>query len=107
MSKQKGIAAALAATRAVQEVVNSTVAESKEKLASELKAARATTGNTDTANETSILQKATSFSSSQFFAGLQRDMERQAMGGGDEESTQKKKKKRKKKSGGKSGGYLL
>ena len=79
----------------------------KEKLASELKAARATTGNTDTANETSILQKATSFSSSQFFAGLQRDMERQAMGGGDEESTQKKKKKRKKKSGGKSGGYLL
>ena len=79
----------------------------KEKLASELKAARATTGNTDTANETSILQKATSFSSSQFFAGLQRDMERQAMGGGDEESTQKKKKTRKKKSGGKSGGYLL
>ena len=35
MSKQKGIAAALEATRAVQEVVNSTVAESKEKLASE------------------------------------------------------------------------
>ena len=35
MSKQKGIAAALAAARAVQEVVNSTVAESKEKLASE------------------------------------------------------------------------
>ena len=80
----------------------------KEKLAAELKVARNTTAGNIDAAEDSILQRATGFSSSQFFAGLQRDQERKASGAsGAGGVAQKKKKKRKKTSGGASGGYIL
>ena len=80
----------------------------KEKLAAELKVARNTTAGNVDAVEDSILQRATGFSSSQFFAGLQRDQERKARGvSGAGGGAQQKKKKRKKTSGGASGGYML
>ena len=82
----------------------------KEKLAKQLADARkAASGGVDTDNEAEkILRRASGFSSSQFFASLQRDQER-SLSNVIEKKAKKKKKKRRKKmdSIGASGAFKL